>query len=92
MYLRKGPGPHVVPLPDGTQMSRADLPPVGTTRWVARRKEAVVHGVQAGLITRDEAIERYDLSDEELAGWEEARNAFGANGLKTTLIQKFRQS
>ena len=76
MYLRKGPGPHVVTLPDGTQMSRADLPPVGTTRWVAR----------------DEAIERYDLSDEELAGWEEARNAFGANGLKTTLIQKFRQS
>ncbi|CTQ50592.1 CtrA inhibitor SciP [Jannaschia donghaensis] len=92
MYLRKGPGPRVVTLPDGTQMSRADLPPAGTTRWVARRKQAVVRGVQAGLITREDAIARYDLSDEELAGWEEAMVAHGTNGLKTTLLQKIRQS
>ncbi|CTQ32988.1 CtrA inhibitor SciP [Jannaschia rubra] len=92
MYLRKGPGPHVVTLPDGSQMSRADLPAIGTTRWVARRKEAVVRGIQAGLITREEAIARYDLSDEELAGWESAMSAHGTNGLKTTLTQQFRQS
>ena len=47
MFLRKGTGPRVVTLPDGTQMTRADLPPPGTTRWVARRKESVVRGVQA---------------------------------------------
>ena len=92
MYLRKGPGPRVVTLPDGTQMTRADLPPPGTTRWVARRKEAVVRGVQSGLIDRDEAIARYDLSDEELHGWEQAMAEHGTNGLKTTLIQQFRQS
>lgn len=90
MYLRKGPGPHVVTLPNGTQMSRADLPPVGTTRWVARRKESVVRGVHAGLLTREEAIERYDLSDEEFDSWEQAMDAHGTNGLKTTLIQQFR--
>lgn len=92
MYLRKGDGPRIVTLPDGTQMTRADLPPKGTTRWVARRKEAVVRGVQAGLLTRDEAIERYDLSTEELDEWERAMISHGTNGLKTTLLQQYRQS
>ncbi len=90
MYLKKGPGPRVVTLPDGSQMTRADLPPVGTTRWVARRKEAVVRGVQSGLITLEEAIERYDLSEEEFESWMTSMNAFGTNGLKTTLIQQYR--
>ena len=92
MYLRKEPGPRVVTLPDGTQMSRADLPPRGTTRWVARRKEAVVRGVRSGLIARDEAISSYQLSEEELESWEHAVDAFGTQGLKTTLTQQFRQS
>ena len=92
MYLRKGPGPRVVTLPDGTQMTRADLPPVGTSRWVARRKLAVVHGVQSGLISREEALKSYDLSEEEFDGWEEAMTRHGTNGLKTTLVQQFRQS
>ena len=92
MYLRKGPGPRVVTLPDGTQMSRADLPPGRTTRWVARRKQAVVRGIQAGLISRAEALELYNLSEEELTGWEESVTAHGPNGLKTTLIQYYRQS
>lgn len=92
MYLRKEAGPRVVTLADGRQMTRADLPPCGTTRWVARRKEAVVHGVQAGLIAREEALERYNLSDEELEGWERSMASHGTNGLKTTLLQKFRQS
>ncbi|MFO6463253.1 DUF1153 domain-containing protein [Jannaschia sp. KMU-145] len=91
MYLRKGQGPHVVTLPNGTQMSRADLPPAGTTRWVARRKEAVVRGVQAGLLTLEEAIGRYELSEEEFAGWEAAMSNHGTDGLKTTLTQRYRQ-
>ena len=92
MYLRKGPGPRVVTLPDGTQMTRADLPPPGTSRWVARRKAAVVRGVQSGLLSRDEAIATYELSEEELDGWVQAANAYGTNGLKTTLTQQFRQN
>ena len=91
MYLRKGPGPRVVTLPNGTQMTRADLPPPGTTRWVARRKAAVVMGVESGLITLDEAMDRYELSEEEYASWAAAISAHGTDGLKTTLIQQFRQ-
>ncbi|WP_299813173.1 DUF1153 domain-containing protein [uncultured Jannaschia sp.] len=90
MYIRKGPGPRIVTLPDGTQMTRADLPPVGTTRWVARRKEAVVRGVQSGLIPREEALARYELTDEEFDGWERAMTSYGTDGLKTTLLQQYR--
>ncbi|GIT92145.1 hypothetical protein JANAI62_26030 [Jannaschia pagri] len=92
MYLRKGPGPRVVTLPDGRQLTRADLPPRGTTRWVARRKAMVVMGVESGLITLEEAIEWYELSEEEYAGWAAAVSAHGTEGLKTTLIQQYRQS
>ncbi len=46
-----------------------DLPPADTTRWVARRKTAVVHGVGHGLITLDEACRRYRLSIEEFLSW-----------------------
>jgi hypothetical protein len=92
MYLRKGPGPRVVTLPDGTALTRADLPPPGTMRWVARRKALVVMGVESGLITLKEAIERYDLSEEEYAEWASAAAAHGTDGLKTTLIQRFRSN
>ncbi|TFL18214.1 CtrA inhibitor SciP [Jannaschia formosa] len=91
MYLRKGPGPRVVTLPDGTQMSRADLPPAGTTRWVARRKALVVMGIESGLMTLEEAMERYELSEEEYAAWAAAVSRHGTEGLKTTLLQQFRQ-
>lgn len=90
MYLRKGPGPRVVTLPDGTQMTRADLPPPGTTRWVARRKAAVVRGVEAGLITLEEAIGRYDLSEEEYASWAAMASVHGLDALKTTRLQSYR--
>lgn len=90
MYLRKGSGPHLVSLPDGTRMSQADLPPEGTARWVAARKAAVVRGVEAGLISRAEAINRYDLSEEEYDSWAQAIATHGTDGLKTTRIQRFR--
>ena len=49
MYIRKTGGPRLVTLPDGTVMSRADLPPADTRRWVASRKAAVVRAVLARL-------------------------------------------
>ncbi len=45
MYLKKIDGPRAVNLPDGSVMTRADLPPVETRRWVASRKAAVVKAV-----------------------------------------------
>jgi hypothetical protein len=91
MYLKKEAGPRIVTLPDGRQMTRADLPPAGTTRWVARRKEAVVRGVLSGLIGLEEALERWDLSQEEFEGWARSMSRHGTDGLKTTLTQRFRQ-
>ncbi|MDD9922996.1 MAG: DUF1153 domain-containing protein, partial [Boseongicola sp.] len=57
MYLKKVKGPRTVTLPDGTVMSRADLPDPKTRRWVASRKAAVIRAVDGGLITRSEALE-----------------------------------
>lgn len=91
MYLRKIDGPRSVQLPDGTVMTRADLPPNETRRWVASRKACVVKAVAYGLITREEAKESYSLSEEELAEWETAVEKHGERALKTTSLQKFRQ-
>lgn len=91
MYLKKVDGPRAVTLPDGTIMSRADLPPARTRRWVASRKAAVVRGVSYGLISQKEAMELYGLSEEEFAQWVSAVAKFGEDGLKTTCLQKYRQ-
>ncbi|MEM7722255.1 MAG: DUF1153 domain-containing protein [Pseudomonadota bacterium] len=90
MYIRRIPGPVSVTLPDGTMMTRADLPEASTRRWVARRKAAVVHAVDAGLITVEEAKSLYGLSDEELDGWRKAVAQHGVGALKATSVQLFR--
>ena len=91
MYLKKVDGPRAVTLPDGTVMTRADLPPKDTRRWVASRKAKVVRAVLYGLITAAEARERYALSEEEFGLWRSAVAKHGDDGLKVTAIQKYRQ-
>jgi len=54
MYLKKVDGPRSVTLPDGTILTRADLPPKETRRWVASRKAVLVQAVAHGLIPRAE--------------------------------------
>ena len=90
MYIKRQKGPVSVMLPDGSQMTRSDLPPVGTRRWVASRKAAVVRAVTSGLISRDEAKELYGLSDEEFEGWLAAVANHGEAALKATTIQRYR--
>ena len=72
-------------------MSMADLPPVGTQRWVASRKAAVVRGVVYGLLSKDNALERYNLSDDEFIEWVRAVSTHGKAALKATMVQKYRQ-
>ena len=91
MYLKKVEGPRAVTLPDGTVMTRADLPDADTRRWVASRKAAVVRALDAGLISADEAKRRYSLSDEELQAWREAVTRHGEVALKATACQRYRQ-
>ena len=91
MYLRKVEGPRSVTLPDGTIMTRADLPATSTRRWVASRKAAVVRAVAFGLISQKEALERYGLSEEELDAWRQAVADHGEAALKATALQRYRQ-
>lgn len=91
MYLKKVDGPRQVTLPDGSILSRADLPPADTRRWVASRKALVVKAVLYGLIGQAEALERYSLSEEEFGLWRNAVEKHGEKALRVTTIQKYRQ-
>jgi hypothetical protein len=91
MYLKKVDGPRQVTLPDGSILSRADLPPADTRRWVVSRKAVVVKAVIYGLISESEALERYALSQEEFDIWRQAIEKHGEKGLRVTTIQKYRQ-
>ena len=91
MFLKKVDGPRQITLPDGSILSRADLPPADTRRWVASRKAVVVRAVLFGLISQVEALERYDLSEEEFGLWRQAVQDHGEKALRVTAIQKYRQ-
>lgn len=69
----------------------AGLPPAGTTRWVIRRKAAVVTGVHKGLISLEEACQRYGLSVEEFLSWQRQIEQHGLLGLRTTRLQDYRR-
>ncbi len=77
--------------PNGQTLTLGDLPKPGIKRWVTRRKAEVVAAVAGGLLSREEACERYALSDEEFAGWERLYNAHGAKGLRATRLQQYRR-
>jgi hypothetical protein len=91
MYLKKVDGPRAVTLPDGSVLTRADLPDPGVVRWVASRKAAVVKAVRHGLVPRAEVLERYGISGEELDGWVEAVDRHGEAALKATALSRYRQ-
>jgi hypothetical protein len=67
-------------------------PPPNTQRWVARRKAAVVAAVRSGAITIEEALRRYQLTEEEFLSWQRAFEAHGLAGLRATRIQQYHGS
>ena len=67
------------------------LPPPDTRRWVVRRKAAVVAAVHSGEITLEEALRRYQLTEEEFLSWQRAFESHGLPGLRTTRIQQYRE-
>lgn len=77
--------------PHGAPMTIDDLPPPDTKRWVVRRKAEVVAGVRAGLISIEEACERYSLSMEEFLSWQRMIESHGVRGLRTTRLQHYRR-
>ncbi|MCC5956836.1 MAG: DUF1153 domain-containing protein [Natronohydrobacter sp.] len=91
MYIKRVDGPRAVTLADGTVLTLADLPPKDTRRWVASRKALVIRAVEAGLLSRKAALERYALSEEEFDLWHKAVTEYGVDALKVTSLQKYRQ-
>jgi hypothetical protein len=84
--------PVAVTGPLGERMTRADLPPRNTLRWIARRKAEVVAAVNGGLLSIREACERYDLTLEEFASWQRAVEREGLPGLRISRAQAHRDS
>lgn len=76
--------------PLGEPLTLDSLPAPGTSRWVVRRKAEVVSAVNGGLLSVDEACQRYGLSLEEFASWQRAVDRSGMPGLRVTRIQHYK--
>ena len=85
------PGRAVVD-PFGEALTVDTLPPADTVRWVPRRKVQVVCAVRGGVISRQEACDRYGISDEELFSWERLLHDHGLRALHVTKTQRYRQA
>jgi len=66
------------------------LPSPNTKRWVIRRKAAVVDAVKSGILTLEQACERYKLSTEEFFTWQALVDHHGIPGLRVTRLQSYR--
>ena len=78
------------PRPGRRPLGIDDLPPPDTKRWVIRRKAEVVAAVRNGVITLEEACDRYTLSVEEFLSWQRAIDRHGLRGLRATRVQHYR--
>lgn len=87
--IQRSKEPYVIG-PDGMPLTLADLPPKTTKRWVIRRKAEVVAAVRGGLLTLEEACERYQLTVEEFLAWQNAIDQYGMPGLRATRVQQYR--
>ncbi len=83
--------PKTVIGPAGEPLTIDDLPPPETRRWVIRRKAEVVAGVRNGLISLEDACNRYKLSVEEFLSWQRLIDRHGMRGLRTTRLQQYRR-
>lgn len=76
--------------PTGAPLTLSDLPPANTERWVIRRKAEVVAAVRGGLLSLDDACDRYRLTNEEFLTWQKSIDRHGLAGLRTTRLQQYR--
>lgn len=77
--------------PMGEHLTLETLPSRDTRRWVCRRKAQVVAAINGGMLTIDEACERYDLSAEEVDCWRTSYARAGVPALRVTRIQQYRE-
>ncbi len=78
--------------PRGERLTRDNLPPADTSRWVASRKAQVVAAVDGGMLSIDQALARYNLSLEEFYCWRQAMDRSGVAGLRVGHAQDHRSA
>lgn len=77
--------------PLGELLTLATLPSPNSARWVIRRKAEVVSAVKGGLLSADEACERYGLTAKEFASWRLIVDEAGMQGLRATRVGYYRE-
>jgi hypothetical protein len=77
--------------PLGNPITLADLPRVGTLRWVARRKAEIVAAVEGGLLSTESACAMYTLSLDELLSWQRNLARRGIRGLRIRSLSERQQ-
>lgn len=85
-------GPRRIIGPTGEPLTLDMLPPPDTKRWVVRRKAEVVAAIRGGLLSVQQACARYNLSEEEIATWQDLVEAHGLPGLRTTRVNQYRHA
>jgi hypothetical protein len=66
------------------------VPSPETERWTPGRKAAVINAVRQGLLTIEQACERYHLSVDEYRAWERDFDSHGEAGLRSTRVGIYR--
>ncbi len=78
--------------PLGEALTLDTLPPAHRpVYWIPRRKAQVVAAVAGGLLTIEEACDRYHISLEEFAAWNHANARSGVHGLRMSHHQSYKK-
>jgi hypothetical protein len=89
-YTKIRPARVIGPL--GDYLTIETLPSPETIRWVARRKAEVVAAVKGGLLSIEEACERYDLSLDEFMFWQRTVERSGMRRLRVKMIRNYKSA
>ena len=60
-------------------------------KWVKSRKLKVLKDIEDGIFTESEAIQKYDLSLDELNEWRNAVKNHGEGALRVTRLNMYRR-
>ena len=74
----------------GQTERRMQVARAATRRWTIRRKAALLEAVRSGMLSLENASQRYALSLEELRTWERDFDRYGVYGLRATRLQIYR--
>jgi hypothetical protein len=78
--------------PCGDVLTRREMPQNFRLRWTARRKAEVVIAVETGILSLNEACERYIISPEEFFTWKNDYAHEGMESLRCNALKRQRDA